>query len=260
MTESSLRDVFISYNTQDRPFAGRLAEDLRSFGLTVWWDQWEMAVGDSLIEKVQEGISRSSWLAVVLSPQSVASGWVRRELAAALAQEIGTQRVFVLPVLVADCQIPPFLADKIYADFRSSYRTGLQSLLRRLEPPIRPEVAAKLMSESDTAVRIAYSRIPKESQYRYRTFLFDKLSSSQVEERLAAMFALSTLRDPELGPRLLTMLKDPSTAVRRRIATNLGRLRSRENLRSIEVLMQDANSAVRSAARSAYKDVTGSRP
>ena len=144
--EGCQRDVFLSYSSQDRRFAERLAGDLVGHGLRVWWDRWEMQVGDSLIAKIQDGIQASSWLAVVLSPTSVASNWVKRELASALADEISTDRVRVLPLLIADCEIPPFLRDKLYADFRASYAAGLELLLRRLAPPLRPENGRRTQS------------------------------------------------------------------------------------------------------------------
>lgn len=260
MAESLARDLFISYSAEDRPFAQRLAQDLTTYGLRVWWDQWEMAVGDSLTEKIQDGISSSSWLAVALSPSSVGSEWVKRELGAALAHEIKGKRVFVLPLLVVDCQIPPFLIDKIYADFRRSYSTGLQALLARVAPPINPELAEGLLSEQETKIRNSYSKIPDDKRHKYRHYLYERLSSSRSEDRMAALFALSTLRDQGLRHRLPTMLSDPSSAVRRRVAFHLGRLRRSDSVPAIERLMQDENPAVRSAARTAYKEVTGSRP
>jgi len=40
-----------------------------------------------------------------------------------------------LPILLVDCQIPLFLQDKKYADFREDYETGLENLVGSLEPP-----------------------------------------------------------------------------------------------------------------------------
>lgn len=73
-------DLFISYSSKDAEFVAKLAKDLVSSGVKVWWDKWVMKVGDSLHKKVQEGITNSAWLGVVLSPNAVSSPWVEKEL------------------------------------------------------------------------------------------------------------------------------------------------------------------------------------
>jgi hypothetical protein len=124
-----MNSVFISYSSKDRAFATRLASDLKAKGLRVWFDQWELKVGDSLISKISSGVSSNDYLVVVLSKSSIASEWVRKELNAALMRELTEKRVVVLPVLIENCQIPPFLSDKVYADFRGDYISGLNRLL-----------------------------------------------------------------------------------------------------------------------------------
>jgi hypothetical protein len=260
MNEGFQRDVFLSYSSQDRQFAERLAGDLVGHGLRVWWDQWEMQVGDSLIAKIQEGIQASSWLTVVLSPTSVASNWVKRELASALADEISTDRVRVLPLLVADCEVPPFLRDRLYADFRVTYETGLALLLRRLTPPLRPEIQRPLLSDDEGKVLKAWARLPQIQREPYRAMLLGKLSSEDSHDRLAALTALATIRDPAFHVSLSTLRSDPSPAVRSRVAFQLGRLKRLDVIPIVEALMQDSNPAVRSAARTAYGSITGAKP
>jgi hypothetical protein len=100
----------------------------------VWWDEWEIRVGDSLMTKVQEGIVASSYLAVVLTPTSVSSAWVKEELHAALHRQLEDKGIRVLPILLAPCEIPPFLAEKKYADFTRTYESGLTGLVKSIEP------------------------------------------------------------------------------------------------------------------------------
>lgn len=66
----------------------RLAGDLRSAGVHVWIDDAEIRVGDSLLAKIEQGINGADYLAVVLSPNSIQSSWVQRELRVAVTQEI----------------------------------------------------------------------------------------------------------------------------------------------------------------------------
>lgn len=124
--------VFLSHSSKDKPFVSRLATDLKSKGVPVWFDQWELKVGDSLSERIERGISQSGWLAVVVSKNSSNSDWVQKELRAAQARELRDKSVFVLPIIIDDCEIPLFLLDKLYADFRASYDQGLEALLKRV--------------------------------------------------------------------------------------------------------------------------------
>ena len=121
--------VFISYSHKDRPFVERLAVGLKAKGLNLWYDQWELKIGDSLVDKINYGIKSQDFLITVLSKSSVKSEWVRRELNAALIKELQERRVVILPIVIEDCDIPPLLSDKVYADFRGSYLSGLNKLL-----------------------------------------------------------------------------------------------------------------------------------
>jgi len=121
--------VFISYSSKDKNFASRLATDLKSKGLNVWFDQWEFKVGDSLIKKLGAAIKAHDYLIVVLSNSSVKSEWVMKELSTGLVKELKERRVVVLPVVIEDCDIPTLLSDKVYADFRRNYSSGLNRLI-----------------------------------------------------------------------------------------------------------------------------------
>jgi tetratricopeptide (TPR) repeat protein len=124
-----MKTVFISYSSFDRTFAEKLSADLRDMGIGVWFDQWEIKVGDSLVEKIAKGIEENDFLAVVLSPASLESNWVNKELRTALYREIEQKSVFVLPILLSNCDLPLFLKEKKYADFRENYEAGLKQIL-----------------------------------------------------------------------------------------------------------------------------------
>ena len=126
------KSVFLSHSSRDNAFCERLALDLVGYDVKVWYDEWEIKVGDSLREKIAAGIETQDQLAVVLSRASVQSDWVQKELNAALAKELEERQVVVLPLLIEDCDIPVFLRDKKWADFRSDYGYGLKQLLEVL--------------------------------------------------------------------------------------------------------------------------------
>lgn len=126
--------LFLSHSHRDKHFVRRLANDLTSAGARVWFDEAEIKIGDSLLKRIEEGICGADYLGAVLSPDSVNSNWVQRELEIALTEEIAGRIVKVLPLLFRDCEIPKFLAGKLYADFRvgRDYKSTLSRLLDRL--------------------------------------------------------------------------------------------------------------------------------
>lgn len=132
--DRTIPSAFISYSSKDSEFVERLVNDLSKSRKKVWWDRWEIKIGDSITKKINEGIDRNDYLILVLSPNSVRSAWVEKELNAGLMRELQSRNVVVLPILIADCNIPPLIADKRYADFRSNYGQGLAELLVVIQP------------------------------------------------------------------------------------------------------------------------------
>lgn len=129
-----LPSVFLSHNHADKPFVRRLAADLDNQGIPYWLDEAEIKIGESLIDKIRAGIDKVDFVAVVLSPNSVASPWVQREVDVAMNQEIMGRRVKVLPLIYKACDLPGFLLGKRYADFTEDtrYATSLEDLVKSI--------------------------------------------------------------------------------------------------------------------------------
>ena len=90
-------DVFISHATEDKDFAGPLAHGLRSTGLRVWFDEFELGIGDSLNEKINYGLSRSRYGVVVISPTFFKKHWTQLEVNGFVARQTSGERV-ILPI------------------------------------------------------------------------------------------------------------------------------------------------------------------
>ncbi len=135
-----MSSVFISYSHKDKPFAERLAGDFRDAGHTIWIDETEIHVGDSLVDKISDGIGRVDFVAAIISTTSLNSEWVKKELDLASNREIDEERGVVLPILLDDVELPGFLKGKYYADCRKedNYHEVLTALLKRLGPSTPP--------------------------------------------------------------------------------------------------------------------------
>ena len=112
--------VFISYNHNDKEFVDELAKNLVLERHNVWLDRWELNVGDSIVDKIQNALTKSSAMLVILSRNSVTSEWCKKELNAGLIRELDEKEVLLLPCVIDDCEVPLFLRDKVRADFRAN--------------------------------------------------------------------------------------------------------------------------------------------
>lgn len=133
--------IFISYSHSDKDFVDKFATQLVKHHVNVWVDRWELNIGDSIIEKVQEAIEGSSALLVIMSKASTESEWCKKEINGAFLKELEEKRVFVLPVLLEDCKTPLFLREKLHADFRTSFDEGLNVVLEGIAKITNPNLA-----------------------------------------------------------------------------------------------------------------------
>lgn len=118
-------DVFISHASEDKDEVVRpLANALKLEGLKVWYDEFELKIGDSLRRKIDKGLANSKFGIVVLSTSFIKKGWTNYELDGIITKSVSGEQI-VLPIWhnitkkeVLD--FSPSLADKV-ARNTSSY-------------------------------------------------------------------------------------------------------------------------------------------
>lgn len=124
--------IFVSYSHADRKTAESLANRLRETGVRVWLDMWEIGIGESILDKVSEGISTSDFLVVLLSKASVSSNWVKEELAQGSVM-LAERGAFILPLLLEKCEIPLFLRHRKYANWKDNPKEAFDEIINTLE-------------------------------------------------------------------------------------------------------------------------------
>jgi hypothetical protein len=124
--------VFGSHAVADGGIAERVAMGLQAVGYRSWYAEWELQAGDSIVDRIQAALSACDVLIVVLSPRSVTSEWVKRELNSVLMGQLNGQRVLVVPVLIETCDIPQLLSDTFRVDLRDNFEAGFLKLLDAL--------------------------------------------------------------------------------------------------------------------------------
>jgi hypothetical protein len=111
-------DVFIAHASEDKDAVARaLARALREAGLAVWYDEFELRIGDSLRRKIDAGLANSRFGVVVLSQSFFDKGWPNYELDGLVTKGVANEQV-ILPVWhnITKAQVLAFsppLADKV---------------------------------------------------------------------------------------------------------------------------------------------------
>jgi len=97
-------------------------------------------------------------LLVFLTPSSVESKWVKKEIATGLALELGKKKgledKFVIPILLKPCEVPVMLLDNLYADFTNkSFESACEETYRG--------VINKSIGVQDVELRNKFTRVTK---------------------------------------------------------------------------------------------------
>src|SRR5262249_18107981 len=98
-TQSSKKwDVFISHSSEDKDELVRpLAKALQAKGVSVWYDEFSLKMGDSLRASIDYGLVNSRFGVVVLSKSFFAKHWPAQELNGLAAKEVKGKKV-ILPI------------------------------------------------------------------------------------------------------------------------------------------------------------------
>jgi hypothetical protein len=126
-----MREVFLSHASQDYARAKKLSDFLIAKGIPIWFSprhirgarQWQNEIGTAL--------ARCGWFAVILTPDSVRSMWVKRELNYALMEKRYKDRI--VPLLFKKCDVRALswiLPQYQFIDFTRDYPSACGKLLR----------------------------------------------------------------------------------------------------------------------------------
>jgi hypothetical protein len=136
---------FISHSSKDREFVERLYTDLQSNGVRCWYAPEDLKIGEPFLLGIDQGIRLHDKLLLVLSENSVSSGWVQHEVLSAMAKEQGKAPWVLFPIrldnAVMETDIPwanMIRQSRHVGDFtqwkdHDSYRKAFDRLLRDLK-------------------------------------------------------------------------------------------------------------------------------
>ena len=105
--------VFISYNKADKDIAREIALFLTSENINVWFDEWEVSAGDSIVEQITKGLYNCTHFIIIWSKNALTSNWVQKEIQSILVKAIQSGTPKILPIVLDET--PPL---EIISDIR----------------------------------------------------------------------------------------------------------------------------------------------
>lgn len=132
-------DVFISHAWEDKETVARpLANALVQAGLSVWYDEFTLTLGDGLRSSIERGLAESRYAIVILSPNFYAKNWPQRELDGLFTREMRGGKT-ILPVLhhLTPQELErrnPMLADKVSTSTDRGLDLVVRDILRAVCP------------------------------------------------------------------------------------------------------------------------------
>lgn len=127
-TQLDPNTVFISYSRKDNQFAQQLNQALRQEGIPTWIDQVGIRGADEWENRITQAINGCGTMIVIISPDSMVSEWVQRELKFA-----DDEKKRILPILHRDVVLPDWYRFRFSAiqwvDFTNkSFADGITEL------------------------------------------------------------------------------------------------------------------------------------
>jgi hypothetical protein len=113
-------EIFISHSKKDDTFANWLKEKLASVNLNVWYDNDVILYGNSILEKIDEGLKESDILILIVSKNALNSQWVKNEIKPRIHKCIKTKNAPIIPIVLDNTKpddLFVFLEDIRYIEF-----------------------------------------------------------------------------------------------------------------------------------------------
>jgi TIR domain len=130
-----MADIFISYASEDRQRAGRIASELEVCGWSVWWDR-KIVVGQVFDKTIERELEAAKCVIVLWSQESIDSEWVKNEAAAA------AERGVLVPALIDRVKLPLEFRHRQTADLigwkGNPSQEGFQALCNGVAAKVAP--------------------------------------------------------------------------------------------------------------------------
>lgn len=217
--------VFISYVRENQKEVDRLCGELTNHGVNVWIDRNNISPGMRWRDAIQKAIEEGDFFIACFSKASGSkrSTHMNQELSLAVQvlAEYPTDRVWFIPVLLEECDVPArsiggteTLLDIQWVSLHTDWDDGVQRILDVIQP-ISPDLQSFMDSlrSVDVGVRRAAAKALEKVAHNANAAvpaLIEALEDEEDSVRQRAVDVLAKIRDPKAVPALIKALKDKS--------------------------------------------------
>lgn len=133
-----MKDIFICHASEDKiNVVYPLIERLECHNVSYWLDKTEIRWGDSITQKINDGLVNSRYGVVILSKSFLNKNWPQRELNALLNIEASNGKAKILPLIYGDSgellKNLPLLNDKMFLNWDDGIDSIIYELQRKLD-------------------------------------------------------------------------------------------------------------------------------
>jgi hypothetical protein len=142
--KSGIPRAFVAYSRRDRenPLLRALVRELQAlFGIDIWMDETGIQAGDSVLEKITEGIQRADFFLHIISAHSSVQLWPRQEFELAYSSQLNERKAKILPIKIDDGPTPSYLQSLRVFDLSTDYAGALRNLAAILTADRREPLA-----------------------------------------------------------------------------------------------------------------------
>lgn len=129
-------DVFLCYSGNDKTAVSELAERLRSDGVRVWLDEWEIGLGRHIPNTIDDGLEHSRVLLLCMSRHELDSKWTRYESWVHRFRDPTNEEQRFIPIRLDNSDVKKSIEPFRYVDYRpGKRRASYPALLAACLPP-----------------------------------------------------------------------------------------------------------------------------
>lgn len=131
--------VFLSYSSKDKEIVDKIFDEFQKNEICAWYDKYEIVPGDSITDKINEGLDESDIGIICISNNFLngSSGWTKSELNFFVQRRMRNpeQSFIILNFDVSHDELPPLVQDYKYIDFND--KDAMDVLINTLRKKIK---------------------------------------------------------------------------------------------------------------------------